>query len=1111
MSKKIKKRKAKSNVKPTDIKRQVSSILRPLTMPGKLIDAIEFEYYTFLSTYEKPDFEEILRILLRNEDVRGFLNFFKYDLREGLFCHGYLASDRMEIDRLYSLYKIAFEIDSVRVKEYALIQYEVEDLIFLGDIDGALSKINDAKETIGYTYILVCLEFVCLALNNNIEALNDQHDLYLDSVQNKSNNNFVFRDSIGKLFWIAESSDANQTVRLVLEKDISEFVNGGANDLAAFYSLTHLPLVMYKQVDVFYGVYECQWFNTYDCYFYLKKMQNNLSDITNSEVNRFSGMSAALNEITDSVDSAVLQKQSAEGIDCDKTFDHMVSLYEECDYENLVNYYESFSYDSYRSLSVFNMLAKSYLILGREVGVEIPIFQRGILESLIKIYKLDGAREAIKNLKSIAIRMANTRFSLEVLSSLCIAVDDFLDEESRVRVSFMLESLSGRYTLAAKDLSVNYQFINCSEAVELVGHRKIRFDVLETIERDPKECCKHLLKKFKHACVTPKDIIDLHVHYYISANKISELIDYCSDELIHNEESIVCFPRETIRKYIQDESYYTESSLVFSYFYNKSEGRVSSDFSNELFEEFIYINGGKSPSEVFIERESNTEKINFIFMKIATISAIEYLGLFDSTAEICIERLRILTTLMSKKVWDELEVEREFEETVNKAIVQQGFAYISNSKISVNFEEIYDEVSDEVENLISGVVNDRDVDEKNDESKYVEIRTDQTEKMAVVPKGKKGTVVRRIIDIYTEVFNTRLDEVLSGEIRHGFFSNLMCSKLQMSNLLTEESLAGKFQTNNYWMNYYNIVDPKILKKIDSVLMVFSGKFYELIDEAEGWMKVGGLLDPGDSIFRVEISMEDYELLRDMIYEGTALDKVIKFLDDLHQLSLNSCLEEMKNTLNEKLAPKLEVLFQETKERLDIERKGASLTDLIDAIGLAQDQIRGDLITICEWFSMKGGMIDHPVLLETLISTAENCFRQSFFIRQKISITSSSKVLVEPDHIYSLVISLINLFSNAAKYGSNESVINVHVTETVNGYCLDVINSINKSRVDMLKDGDFSRLEARLDSSSNVTLLKEEGGSGLYKSKYYLSKSSLSYSLTPRFNENEFIVRIQYGS
>lgn len=184
------------------------------------------------------------------------------------------------------------------------------------------------------------------------------------------------------------------------------------------------------------------------------------------------------------------------------------------------------------------------------------------------------------------------------------------------------------------------------------------------------------------------------------------------------------------------------------------------------------------------------------------------------------------------------------------------------------------------------------------------------------------------------------------------FGNLICSGPQNRHLLTELDGSGKYKSNQYWLEYYKMISSEILNKVDALLVKFSEDFNQIIEKAEQWMKVSLNSDDTDRVFVFNFTVEEFNMIRDLADASVSVDEITNSMFHLFNEKLLSCLDTMKSKLNEVFASQVDDLFTDLIDNINAAKSTTGMNYLLEEIRLANTEVKENIRTVCEWFSLK---------------------------------------------------------------------------------------------------------------------------------------------------------------
>ncbi|VTP65610.1 Uncharacterised protein [Leclercia adecarboxylata] len=502
------------------------------------------------------------------------------------------------------------------------------------------------------------------------------------------------------------------------------------------------------------------------------------------------------------------------------------------------------------------------------------------------------------------------------------------------------------------------------------------------------------------------------------------------------------------------------------------------------------------------------EKQVIFLYDIAKTDVMDYLGCFDDENDLKIERIKILNKLVSLGYLKQSDIDKECKYIVDEILINSEAARFNNAKIFVDTKHIYGKRKQEIEALITKYHDDSGIEVVDSDIKY------QIEDVTVL-KGDKNIIVGRIINtLLVEYFNNKevgLDINLSSEIRHGFFGNLICSSPQSKHLITELDENGNYKSNDYWLEYYNMINDNILSDIDALLVKFSADFNKLIDVAENWMKTSLNGDEPDRVFFFDISLEEFACIKNMLDEKQIVEDIAASIFELFNDKLAKCLYIMKLKLNEIFSAKIDDLYSELIESINQAKRGTSMSDLLDEIKLSNTEVNEHVRTVCEWFSLKKSTQLENIELEKLVQLAIKCFQQINNCEINVKINKVDKYYIPGSHLYVLVLCLINFLNNSYKFSKDNLVVTINISGDENDkFRISISNQMSERAISLLHNGHFEQIRLKLTNMNDSDLLLNNGGSGLYKCLHALKNVSKSYNITPSYDDDVFEVEITYG-
>lgn len=1089
-------------IKPTH--EIVSSVLNPSRFLGSKIDAKKACFSDFVCRSNDEDFNRAINIILRDEEISNALNQNVKSIKEA-FSRTIVSANNVSNARIIKLYNaiLLSKIDSLRL--YVDAKQKVEELFVHGDLSQAINILDELNENLGFSIWEMEVRFAIYTIRKEYSAITE----YLEKIKGETDDEFL-RDIARVIAWKSQSVDPSLIMETMVRRPNKEFIDGNAFIIAAFYSLTCLHYPLYNDVDLMHSMKWLQLLPTIDLFNAVKKitvygMGNGcLSEIEkNSLRDLFVSLNKELNlrDLREIV-TAISSENSAQSIL--PITDDIILNYSEGNYEYVIDAVETRLNSLDDIITKINIFAKSYIHSNRKPN-GLPIFLNEVINNLISIYSLKDANQAIMQQVGLIVKYSVLDVSDHLMISVLKSAPYFLSAQQKDGIIFKSKFLEKQLTPLACHLDESpslYENYSLDLNVEhLIRKRTAIFSVLNNDEK-----MLDKVKDYYEVAPIKKDAIELMVECFIRCSDKKSLIEYASNELIINPNSNICLPLKDIVGYVSENNLYTIDSVICSYYYNKFSSEDNSSVLNEVFEEYIISRDVFRPSELVTGELSKKEII--LLNEISKIDVMDYLGCFDNDNDLKIERIKILNKLVSAGFLSQTNVDGECKMIVDDILIENEAAKFNDAKIYIDTRSILNKRKNDIESLLHKYKNSLEEDQVNDNVQY------EIESMAIL-KGSKNEILTRMMNILlVEYFNNKevgLDKNLSSEIRHGFFGNLICSGPQNRHLLTELDGSGKYKSNQYWLEYYKMISSEILNKVDALLVKFSEDFNQIIEKAEQWMKVSLNSDDTDRVFVFNFTVEEFNMIRDLADASVSVDEITNSMFHLFNEKLLSCLDTMKSKLNEVFASQVDDLFTDLIDNINAAKSTTGMNYLLEEIRLANTEVKENIRTVCEWFSLKKSVDFESIELDKLIRLAERCFKQINSCDIEIHVESHLNHKIDGGQLYALVFCILNCFNNSYKYSSENRDIYVEITgEESKCFSIKILNEISNSTLQYLQNGGIDLLISKLADADNNDLLTKEGGSGLYKSLHGLKTVSSKYNLQPMIVNDKFCVEVTYG-
>ncbi|EJP3283733.1 hypothetical protein NU207_002722 [Vibrio parahaemolyticus] len=1079
----------------------VSEVLQPKRFFGSKIEAKQDSFHKFIINSTNDEFERSIDIIIKDNDIFSVFSQSKTEVSD-IFKTLIFSENDISSNKSIKLYSAIFSREIEKLVFFDSKRRMIEDHFIKGDYSKVESLLSEINKKLGHSIWAINLQFDLYTAKREYSKI----DTFLEHLKSQ-NDSDLFNDVVRVSGWKLQTVDSRLILESMVRRPNKEFIAGGASNIAAFYSLLCLPTSLYEDVDLLHSINWLQRLPLIDLFDNFCKIIENAiieKSLDSEDKHVLLSIFDKLNVNVKSIKiSRIISALNGNSInDLVSEFDSQIDDYCEGNYNKVIDELESNLSETKNIITKINMYAKSYIYTKRKPNGLPDVFKE-VIDGLILIYSLNDANQSTDQLVDLSIKYSSLELSDHVLISIIKSAPYYFSTEIKEKIIEKSKFLNCPLTPLSYNLKTPPSMYVKECSAKLPPHLKLKKEVIDSIN-SPSVITPNLVDKFYNLSPINKDAIELKVQYLLQNNLKDELISFAATELIHNPSSNVCIPLEEICSDIDRDSIYTIDSVICSFFYNHFSELDGSSLLNEVFEEYFFSLNIERPSEIINADLSNKQV--FLLNVISKVDVMDYLGSFDDDSDLKIERINILNKLVSHKYINQSDIDMECKSIVDDIIIESEAAKFNDAKIYVDTRLILNKRRSDIESLMY---------------KYHSHSKDSDENLVILEdmtilKGTKNEALTRLFKVllieYMDNKEIGLDKNLSSEIRHGFFSNLMCSNLQKRQLITELDESGSYKSNEYWREYYKIIHKSILDDIDDVLIKFSDDFNSLIESAEQWMKTSLNGDEPNRIFTFNFKTTDFDKVRTVLDNQGTVEQVSNEIFNVFNSKLLACLKKIKIKLNEEFMVEVDRLFSNLIDDISLCKHGTALTDLFDQIKLANTEVKEDIRTVCEWFSIRKNTDVDSFEISKSVQLAERCFHQISNANISVDINIKQNFCVDGSHLYALVLTFINCFNNCFKHSPNNATsIDVLIeSNESSSFSINIKNKIENRSKQLLLGGKLDVITRQLIDMNNHDLLVNEGGSGLYKSLHGLKMIDSNYTITPSVFDDYFNVEVKYA-
>lgn len=1086
----------------------------PLTA-GMLSQEIYSGYAAnFIAKTSREVFREQFSHLYNKERFRGLFNTNKI-LVEDFYKNGIFVTG-VDYRRALDMCAGVFEKHSAEIEVFVGLRDRFEAEVLKGEYDRALAVLDEVVVELGESLWYVRHRIMLLGMKGSLHEMQE----FAEACKERSKEPFI--TFLINCFLLV-ASDAQLHLEKLIKSTIAELDEAGKKASADLLSLFFVPRPLCGSPKKLSCLRVLQSFNLVDQYSLLVKLipEELYAYKESGSEQEYSDLLNFLKDIRRSIrDQAIPLSRPAGLVSLDEgsIARNLVSLYERDEHDLLIEEFMNHFDDLQTPFAFANLIAKA---LAGNKGGNFPLVQGPIFELIVqlqKLYTLAAPPNKIEeSIGKIIIQLQGFVGCSQLQLCLYKSMPLRYRSEDWIRLAkisknatFDLTPLSDLLTTTA-DPILSYKYITDFDQLPEFRRLKAQIQQASSIEDEDIKA----LMSFASDPASAKDIYETVSACYLRLDRYEVLFGLASDVLSRHPYAYIAFPMRELIEKIEADRLCDLDALIIIYSYVTKIDSSKEYLLNESYEEFVENSGVKRPSELLVGLGVNDDKALVFFRDISTLETMDFLGSFEDSNDLRAERVRILDYLRDV---DKIGSERhrtEVDEIVLQVIVDAGATEFNVAKIDVNDIAIRRSLAEDFESLYQLY---KSVQQEK-EQQIIRLEGEILEGGGgtALVAGDKNTTLLRMLNLVEDAFMNDekhgLDKNLSTEIRHGFFSNLMRSKLEECNLLTETGEDGEYESNVYWLGANALVAPEILLKLDSVLKWFSASFNELIVEAEEWMKVSS--DGGDDrrVFNYKTFLEDFEELKAVAERSGDSDQLLDFSLSKLWDKTEICMQEMREKLNVELKGRVDSLFDELISRINDVRSGVLLLELMRAIVQTKSDIREDITTASEWFRRNTEYAATARSINDLVDISIECFERVKGVRLRVTkyVEDLTGFRLEGRHLKAFIVALVNILENACRHSGYAHYTPIEFVTSLgdDSWELSIKNKVIVDVQDALLGGKIGEIEKKMKGPLSINMMRKEGGSGLGKAYNQLRSISNCFDMSVDIVDDYFVARLTH--
>lgn len=230
----------------------VASVLKPPASLKPIDEAKKDAFYFFIARSTDKEFENALDILLKDEGVLGCLNQSKMPYNQ-IVNKEIISQDDIEPIRLMHLYKSILLRQSNELIKVNRLRDGLDDLLIKGLYSEVTERLDEINNIIGLSIWEMNYRIAVLTASNNFKTI----DTLVESWKTEKISSTLY-EVVRVSGWKSHSPESSTAIETMVRRSNKEYIEGGALDIAAFYSAMCLQYPLYDDVDLSYCFYWLQ-------------------------------------------------------------------------------------------------------------------------------------------------------------------------------------------------------------------------------------------------------------------------------------------------------------------------------------------------------------------------------------------------------------------------------------------------------------------------------------------------------------------------------------------------------------------------------------------------------------------------------------------------------------------------------------------------------------------------------------------------------------------------------------------------------------------------------------------------------------------------------------
>jgi hypothetical protein len=1075
----------------------------------------------FLGDYPSDGFENALSKLLRLSRFRKYFAATHARIHEAATSG--LSIGGLRPSRAWQIAVFTLKEAAEKLRDFELHRDRIEKFILCGDYSSALTMLTDGVERFGESLWHVRTKLLLLSELKRSEEL----ARYCETIQIGKDATLI--SSVLHFSRVLTDTDSPVSV---LDKLIStastELRETRYEDFASLIELLFTPQPIMASRDYWPALKLLHVFPVIDQFIILERIlafAKTRKDETPIE----------------QLDEKIAQLSAATGLEsirrlclahgCEQVSDEtspgaiLLQLYDTGRNADAVYYFSKNFKEIQNPLAYVNIVAKSCANVTEDFVMPLiaaPILWK-LVRSLSAIYSISPtANNAEESIASMIVRYHGMKCFPQLQLSLFKALPWRYETKGR--------SIAGQLALIAGDdvtplsamIATTTDFVQeevpAAAGPERPLYRILKRRSIELMSIDPtSSVCEQTIEDYLKVEPRHKDRLEVLTMYLLKSQQHDRLLALAAGELVSRPTTYLVLPMDRLVQLIEENAYSDLPAVVVTFYYQRYVSQQKDYVLNETLDDFLAQNEVDRPSSL-LQKSQRVDNIHAVFYRdICVPEVLDYLSSFSSIHELFAERIKILDELSERHLIDSDARSAELEDIVSQVIIDTATNNLNGAKIAVDESALRKNLRVEVANLIELFHQTQD---NNDDRFTITPEQPVTGKAHGYLSGARNAIILRLCNLVMESFlfdeKFGLDKTLSGEIRHGFFSNLMHARLEERKLLAETDANGHYRPNLHWREVNHLINLNSMEEIEKLINRFGERLNLLIAEAESWMKIKNGSDGAPGYLEHDLAKDDFDKIRRFVEGSRDAEAVCNYIFSVVWKRVEASLAKIREQLNNGFRTKVDNLFQELEDQLMRLKRHVALVELMSAIAQVRNGIKEDISTAAEWFRRAEMSEIQAGTLEKAIAIAINSFERVkgaiFGIKTDFE-QGFEYVKIEDAAVKPFILAFVNLLDNSYRHSGLWSRTQVQIQGKIEGKSavIRISNDLSAEKCSSLTSDILSAIRSKISNADSLNLIRTEGGSGLVKAFNGISSLGPNTRLDVDCRENEFTAIVYYGT